>query len=339
MGGDIVTYSLRDGHRRSDRYYRVVADFTDEVLAEAAARFPILIGAFQVDPPEGHPDAPSTFAERAFELLTLGVLWQVYGEPDDTSLSAIDRLLTWLESADDFRQEWAHLLPWRTFLATRPAGERAAGLTAARSFAIWFEGRSLEVLGRYTPHVERFLAEAHPGYAGRDDEILCGRQRVEYHLNMVGTEILTRAYRDAFRRAARQVVIAPPCMCARPSDECERLSTSFGARCTGCTPGCRVHQLTKLGEKRGFEVIIFTHDLPSLRAGLEEGEEFGVVGISCVLTNAPGGWEARALGIPAQGVLLDYCGCSWHWHETGLATDVNFRRLLRVLDRERREGG
>ena len=54
-------------------------------------------------------------------------------------------------------------------------------------------------------------------------------------------------------------------------------------------------------------------------------------GVSCVLTNISGGWETRALGTPAQGVLLDYCGCSWHWHEKGIPTDVNVGQLLHVL--------
>jgi len=39
------------------------------------------------------------------------------------------------------------------------------------------------------------------------------------------------------------------------------------------------------------------------------------------------------VGIPAHGLLLDYCGCAWHWHpEGGIPSDVNFHHLLRVLD-------
>ena len=48
---DVITYSLRNDQARSDQYYRDVAAFTDQVLAEA---------------------------ECAFEPLTLGVLWRVY---------------------------------------------------------------------------------------------------------------------------------------------------------------------------------------------------------------------------------------------------------------------
>ena len=61
----------------------------------------------------------------------------------------------------------------------------------------------------------------------------------------------------------------------------------------------------------------------------------GVVGVSCPLTNPTGGWETKALGIPAQGVLLDYCGCRYHWHRQGIPTDLNIGQLLRVLDVDR----
>lgn len=63
----------------------------------------------------------------------------------------------------------------------------------------------------------------------------------------------------------------------------------------------------------------------------------GIVGVSCPLTNVTGGWETRALGIPAQAVLLDYCGCSWHWRPgEGIMTDINLRQLLRTVGVEER---
>jgi hypothetical protein len=54
--------------------------------------------------------------------------------------------------------------------------------------------------------------------------------------------------------------------------------------------------------------------------------------VSCALTNWSGGWEAQSMGIPAQGVLLDYVGCSYHWDKTGFPTDLNLHKLAEVLD-------
>ena len=43
----VITYSLRDGRKHSDEYFDVVADFTDEVIAEAHQRVGDLIVDFQ----------------------------------------------------------------------------------------------------------------------------------------------------------------------------------------------------------------------------------------------------------------------------------------------------
>jgi hypothetical protein len=117
-------------------------------------------------------------------------------------------------------------------------------------------------------------------------------------------------------------------------DQCQARPTAFGTQCAGCTPGCRVHQVTKLGGKYGFLVFILPRELSVLTTSLVRSvgdDDLGVVGVSCVLTNAAGGWETKDLGIPAQGLPLDYCGCRFHWHQKGIPTDINFRQLLQVL--------
>jgi hypothetical protein len=255
-------------------------------------------------------------------------------------LDNLERLLNWLTAAGDFSREVARLRVWRDFLVTQPSEQASAGLATAISLAAWFETSSEATLGRYTRHVERFLAETHPSYRWREDAIFCGRQRVEYHLNMVGTEILNRAFREAFLRTTRKLVCLPPCMRAQPDPTCQARPTSFGARCAGCTPGCRVHGLTELGQKLGFMVLILPDELAVFSheaAARDEAETVGIIGVSCALTNAPGGWEMRDLDVPAQGVLLDYCGCSWHWHREGIPTDVNVSQLLAVLGMDKSE--
>ncbi len=250
------------------------------------------------------------------------------------TLERLDQLLGWLTATDNFKQEVARLRAWQRFWAGLPVEEAIQNLAAVIAFASWFQAQSEAVLGCYTPNVERFLAQTHPGYRWREDYTFCGRQPVEYHLNMVGTEILNRAFRQAFLASALKIVIVPPCMRARPEGECQAQVTPHGARCVGCTPGCRVNQVTRLGEKHGFTVLIMPDELSVFSGGAVKpavSEQVGVVGVSCVLTNAPGGWETQELGVPAQGVLLDYCGCIWHWHKKGIPTDINVGQLLRVM--------
>jgi len=255
------------------------------------------------------------------------------------SMDQLRRLLDWMEATGRLTQEAQRLHGWEKFLAAVPIEQVRQCLQAVMAYAAWFEHRSLEALGDYTPNVEQFLTQSLPGYRWREDIVLCSRKRVEYHLNMVGTEILNRALRTLFLSAAKKVVLVPPCMRTRSEDDqqelrCQAISTPFGERCMACTPGCRVHQLTRLGEKYHFEVFILADDLrvfssPSLQ--LQGQQQIGIVGISCVLTNIQGGWDVRDLGIPAQGLLLDYCGCRYHWHKQGIPTDIDIHQLLQLL--------
>jgi len=149
--------------------------------------------------------------------------------------------------------------PGKTFREIRVATTMA--------FAAWLKARSEAALGRYTPQVEHYLTKVHPHYRRREDVIFCGRRRVEYHLNMVGTETLNRVFRPRFLSTERKGVVVPPCLRAQPDDKCQARLTFFGARCAGCTPGCRVHQLTKLGDQLGLGVLILPDDLRVFSAG------------------------------------------------------------------------
>ena len=333
--------------------------------------------------PQSEGDAARTAPEYAFELLTLGVLWRIYGQrslklarpsqrvlsalavlrersslakpaadvlrgvlatvllarnghtipaPEAPTLAHLHRLTDWLAATGDFEQEVGRL---RVLLSVQFTAEQIAAIL---TLADWFTARSLETLGPYTPNVERFLGETYPSYRWREDVIFCGRARVEYHLNMLGTEIMNRAFRDAFLAAPQKVVLVPPCMRAKTADECQARETPFGDQCAACEPRCHVHQVTQLGKKHGFAVYIMPRELTSFSPG--EGTqaamtELGIVGVSCPLTNAQGGWKAKKLHIPAQGLLLDYCGCVYHWHlDGGIPTAINLRQLMHLLEAE-----
>ncbi len=383
---EIVTYSLRNDRNHSTQYYQDIAAFTDTFLAEAKAQVSTIIHAFQKHLEQTHHEDPRTFAEYAFELLTLCTLWSIYGgeavgtsktfqnlliklvnlrrkapflkpgldllrglitflfmrsekrhsQTTSPTIAHLDQLLHWLAATGDFKEEVKRLQAWREFLADQTPEDVENYLNTAVSFADWFQSHSLIALGAYTPHVEQFLTDTHPaGYRWREDGIFCGRQRVEYHMNMVGTEILNRAFRPAFLQTKRKLVLVPPCMKARQDGRCQATETPMGEKCNACEPGCRIHQVTQLGKKQGFTVLIIPHELNVFSNGkmpLKQDESLGIVGVSCPLTNVTGGWETKRLGIPAQGVLLDYCGCSWHWHLAGgIPTDINFKQLLACI--------
>lgn len=244
--------------------------------------------------------------------------------------------LGWLDKTGELSPEVERLSELCAQLMRLPSPQRDSFFSAILQFAAWFETRSLEVLGGFTQRVEPFLNEAVARYRWREDAFFCSRRRVEYHLYMVGTELLNRAYRQAFLATSGTVILLPPCMRLPPTHQCQAEREHMERRCVGCTPGCRIHHVSCLGRKRSCTPLILEGDLSRFTHHMVRDfreAKLGVIGISCALTNAPGGLAASSVGIPAQGVLLDYCGCSWHWHEKGIPTDVNFKELIAILDR------
>jgi len=382
---EIITYSLRGQHKRSDQYYEEIAFFTDDVLEEIRKQAESLIHNYMEFIQFNGIEALRNFNEYGFELLMLGTLWSVHGQnairlptipqqslailgeyrkrflilkpaidllrgllgtifliskngkspqTPEASVENLDQLLAWMEATGELREETKRLKHWQRYLRHLSPETQIEIIDKAFNLATWFKTSSRDVLGKYTQNVDSFLAEKHPTYRWREDVIFCGRQRIEYHLNMVGTEILNRSFQDKFLQTESKIVLLPPCMKAQPEDKCKAVDTPLGQRCAACTPGCRVHQTTKLGEKRGFAVFIMPHELSVFSNGNMQStsdQSVGIVGVSCPLTNVTGGWETRDLGVPAQGVLLDYCGCPWHWHEDGIPTDFNFKQLLETI--------
>jgi uncharacterized protein len=253
--------------------------------------------------------------------------------------TVVARLVTWLQAAGNGAQA-ARMADWRDYLAQLDEQSAQAILARCLLLAEDFAARSSEVLGKYTENVDEFVNCAQAQARWRYDGGLMTRSPVEYHLGMLGTEILTRAYRQRFRAMARKIVIVPDCLCARSpraalpeGEKCQAELTSLGLKCQGCTPGCRVLQITRLGEKRGFEAYILPDDLRGIGLGsCSKLSGVGVVGVSCALTNWDAGWMVNDSGVPAQGVLLDYAGCKSHWHQDGVSTDLNLNKLLETIE-------
>jgi hypothetical protein len=383
----VITYSLRNGQKKSDRYYRDIAFFADEVLSEVEEQAGNLIDAYMEYIQSTSMEELRAEEEYAFEFLTLGTLWRVYAsasiglnkppqqlllwlvhlrrtystikpfvdiirgvlaglllfspnhskaESLPLTMDNLDFTLDWLDAAGDFREEVKRLHGWRDFLASQLAADTARILNTSLELAAWFEETSLDRLGHYTMNVESFLETALPRYRWREDRVFVSRQRVEYHLNMVGTYILNTGMREEFLKTKRKLVLLPPCMRAKSNGECKATETPYGDKCAACTPGCRIHQATKLGEKFGFEVLMLPPELSVFSSKKETpslNNTIGIIGASCPLTNVTGAWETRDMGVPAQGILLDYVGCIYHWDiDGGIPTDINFDQLLRILD-------
>jgi hypothetical protein len=240
-------------------------------------------------------------------------------------------LVEWLRSQGETTQA-DRLGEWLAYLRSLPVGQAQPVVVRCLALADDFAALSAPVLNPFTEQVESYVLERAPHCFWRYDAALVTRSRMEYHLGMLGTEILNQAYRERFETAPRKIVIVPPCLRALPDDQCKAVETPLGAQCQGCTPTCRVHQITQLAAKQGLPVFSIPDDqLAKLCVSSGHvGTGLGVIGLACALRNWSAGWEADRLGLGAQGMLLDQVGCRKHWDPVGRPTDANLHELQTI---------
>lgn len=246
------------------------------------------------------------------------------------TLEQIDRVCKWFEATGEFREQALRFIRWRAFWGTKTQEQLYKIFFRIDEFTEWFEKRSLEALGMYTDNIENFLKNSPKNYKWREDRISCTRTRLEYHLNMVGAEILNRAYKSDYINTDEKVVLVPGCMRGQPEEECQALKLNEGLLCQGCLNSCNVNRLREMGRLHNFKVYIIPHasDL-SLWSPVPGRPKLGVIASACVITLVEGGWELKRYNVPAQCVLLDCSGCSKHWRKTGISTELNIREFKR----------
>lgn len=248
------------------------------------------------------------------------------------SLQDIDRLCLWLEATGEFREQAFRFIRWRAYWEMMTKERWEEGCKTVFKFVEWFISRAKEEIGEYTENVANFLTESGNRYRWREDRVQCSRTREEYHLNMVGAEIMNRAFRNDFLNTDTKVLLVPGCMRFN-IEKCKAKRVKEGLICRNCDNKCFVNKYREMCVKNGFEVFIIPHasDL-SLWAPKPDRPKRGVVAVACTTTLVEGGWELKRYGVCAQCVLLDYSGCKKHWHREGLQTNLNIRELKRKLN-------
>ena len=246
----------------------------------------------------------------------------------------INRFINYLDATGEFREEVKRFHLIAGFLRKNP--ELESIMYNVIENAGWFGEHAEKELGKYTSNVENFLQNEVMNHRWHEDYIFCSRKSVEYHLNMVGSELLNLAFRDEFLKTSKKAVLLPACMCAKHNGECKARKLDLDSVCTGCTANCRINYYTQLGREHGFEVHIIPHstDFSTWLNRWAAGKDIGVIGVACLLNLMTGGLELKSLDIPAQCVFLDHCGCTNHWDKQGVHTDLNSSQLLKLLDTE-----
>lgn len=243
------------------------------------------------------------------------------------------KLVKWLEAAGDYKQEVRRLRHWSDFYAILPKEKRNDWLERIAVLTQWFEKASAEAIGSYTKGVGNYVKAGLTAHRGKEDLLLCSRPTLEYHLNMVGAEIMNKALREAFLKTTEKIIFLPRCMCKRGEEKCCAVKSNKGYICQHCEKTCSVYVLTKQGIEKNFSVYIIPHESDFYYGKTDENEKAGIIGIACVLNLLSGGFKAIDMGFVPQCVVLDGCGCKNHWHKTGIVTEINHLQLSKIIKR------
>ncbi|MGO9335963.1 MAG: DUF116 domain-containing protein [Terracidiphilus sp.] len=325
---------------------RTLGDYSIELLTLGLA-FAVYLGAAENTPVSDVHLARMLFRLRRLSLLkpaadflramvTRFLLLPQFGRAPAAqgySLRRLPALIAFLQATGEFEQETARLNNWRSFLSTLAENESARVLDAAVDLFHWFEAEANRALGAYTSGVPAFLAGPYTQRGCREDQVFCGRQPVEYHLNMVAAEIMNRGLQEQFETRRSRVVLVPTCMRGAHAATCRARTVGLDIVCTRCDPDCSVNRISRRMRSLGAKVYLIPHSTGFSRwlDRWQRAPEVGVVAVACMLNILPGGFEMRTRGIASQCVPLDYPGCRKHWSRTGISTGVNQDRLVQIV--------
>jgi hypothetical protein len=241
----------------------------------------------------------------------------------EINLKTLCNLKTFLEAACEFREELKALSNIIDFLHGKGSAAGKKILIFLVEFAEWFRDSSLYYLGKYTPGVDKFIHKHLKEYKSREDYFFCGRKQSEYHLNMVGAEILNHTLKKEFEKTDEKILLLPTCMSSHEST-CRAKVINGDLSCTNCNTECNISRATREMRKKGIRTVLIHHS-SSFSKWLEpwsHQKTTGLIGVACVLNLLTEGFEMKRLGIPSQCVFLEHPGCKKHW-KSGTPSEIN----------------
>ncbi|MGC4065580.1 MAG: DUF116 domain-containing protein [Polyangiaceae bacterium] len=250
----------------------------------------------------------------------------------DPRLSDLVALSHFLTATGEYDDEVKRLEDWLRFFARRTT-RIGTELQLVVAIASDFEIRAKHWLGMYTDEINPFLLQRFPGYVAREDAAQCSRRRLEYHLNLMGAELLNRIWQKEFLATDEQIVVLPGCLRSGDDAQCRARRTETELHCTHCTKGCWVSEATRIAARFGKPTVAVVHGSDFSRfldAALARGRRTGIVGIACAPGILGAGFRAKDLGLPAQCIVLDASGCH-HWRDAAAPSGFSLDELARIL--------
>jgi hypothetical protein len=252
---------------------------------------------------------------------------------DKPDIRILKRVLLFLKASGEYREEVIRIQMFYDFLSSLENSTADNYLVNIVGFAIKFENKSENELGEYTSKVNEYLETGIKKHLWKEDFLFCGRRRVEYHLSMLGAELMNKAFDESYSQTRTKAILLPACMREKKDGECKAIKNDFAMTCTGCSLSCKVNKIQNAANIRDTKVYLIPHS-SNFKEWLKlwaYGRNVGVVGVACPLNLIIGGLELKSLDIPAKCILLDYCGCKNHWDKKGIPTSVNESELIKSI--------
>ena len=244
-------------------------------------------------------------------------------------------LIQWLAATGEYQEEIRRFKNWEEYFAAQFSVKVSYDLKYALNFAHWFQNRGVERLGNYTKNVKKFRQGEQSKHLWRQDILLRTKPEEEYHLNMLGAEIINKARRREFLAAEKKVVLAPSCMRKKSAAECRAEEKRLGLQCLHCERDCNINLIDSLGSQGSFEVVIINddYDFNYYFKQWRAQKKVGLIVITCALKLLLVQYQLQRFNIPSQSLLLDYCGCQRHWSQEGSITNIDLDKLLVKLQK------
>ena len=244
---------------------------------------------------------------------------------DSISFNDLSLLKDWLLATNDFNEEIYRINNWISFLKKKEKNYIDNFLYLCRELADHLSEIGDIYLKKYINNVDAFIKNFNFKNYKREDIIYCTKGEIQYYYNMIGADIMNKAYKNKFLSTKEKVIFLPTCM-RQTYKECQSILTSKGLRCKGCSESCNINRVNKVAKREKYKVYIIPHESDMFKLVNYEDKK-GMVGIACILNLMSGGWKAIRIGYIPQCVILDYCGCG-HWRENRKMTNININKLI-----------
>ncbi len=198
------------------------------------------------------------------------------------NLKALSKLILWLEATGEFEDEVKRFKNWFLFFEDKSTKEIETMFDSFGNVFNWFKVEAKNELGKYSSCVKFFLKNEHKNYKWREDAIFCGKEEVEYHINMVASEIINWGFKEDFLKTEKRVVLVPACMHYNNGEDCTAQIDGDDISCVGCTSDCFVNLIRESGEENNFKVFIVPHS-SSFRRWLKRWENTNIRSSCCRL--------------------------------------------------------